>query len=160
MSTDFERRDGTMHETSERCAYDGVCRQPLDPVQVRLYLDRIGLPDVSTCPECTLELLDRLIFAHQCAVPFESVDFAGGGPAPSLELEQLFRKVVVDRHGGFCFELNMVFEKLLLSLGFEARACLSRSVRGPEGADAINHRAELVKVGETWHFADVGFGGP
>ena len=143
-----------------KLAVESAAAAPLSPEQARAYLDRIGLEHVPVRPVCTLELLDELVFAHQCSVPFESVDFAGGGPAPSLVQEDLFHKIVADKHGGFCIELTMLFEKLLLSLGYEARACLSRSVRGPEGADAINHRAELVKVGTMWHFADVGFGGP
>ena len=103
---------------------------PLSAPQVRAYLDRIGLASMPADAAPSVELLDALIRAHQLSVPFSTADIAGRGIAPSLELDALYKKIVEDRHGGFCFELNMLFDKLLLSLGFDARPCLSRSVRG------------------------------
>ncbi len=132
---------------------------PLSAPQVRAYLDRIGLASMPADAAPSVELLDALIRAHQLSVPFSTADIAGRGIAPSLELDALYKKIVEDRHGGFCFELNMLFDKLLLSLGFDARPCLSRSVRGREQTAPINHRGELVLVDGGLRFADVGFGG-
>lgn len=88
----------------------------------------------------TRKTLDGLVYAHQCSVPFETADLVALGETPSLEMGDLYQKIVVDRHGGFCFELNKMFELLLRSVGFEVRPCLSRAVRGREGRMPINHR--------------------
>lgn len=133
---------------------------PLSGEQVRRYLDRIGLSDVPADAEPSAELLDQLVYAHQLSVPFSTADIALRPVTPSLELDALYKKLVEDEHGGYCFELNKLFEKLLLSLGFDARPCLSRSVRGRIETAPINHRGELVIVDGTLRFADVGFGGP
>ena len=133
---------------------------PLSGEQVRRYLDRIGLSDVPASAQPSVELLDRLVCAHQLSVPFSTADIALRPVTPSLELDALYKKLVEDEHGGYCFELNKLFEKLLLSLGFDVRPCLSRSVRGREQTAPINHRGELVSVEGTLRFADVGFGGP
>ncbi|MGN0038957.1 MAG: arylamine N-acetyltransferase [Coriobacteriales bacterium] len=133
---------------------------PLSGEQVRRYLDRIGLADVPADAAPTTELLDRLIYAHQLGVPFSTADIALRPITPSLELDAIYKKLVEDEHGGYCFELNKLFDKLLLSLGFDARPCLSRSVRGRIEVAPINHRGELVAVEGALRFVDVGFGGP
>ncbi len=143
--------------------------EELSDAQVIEYLERIGLNDLAEIfkfksaldkQELTVELLDRLIYAHQTHVPFSTVDIVSTGREPALELDALYKKIVEDKHGGYCFELNMLFEKLLVALGFSARAALSKSVRGRDVAAGINHRAELVQIDGKLYFADVGFGGP
>ena len=76
---------------------------PLSAPQVRAYLDRIGLASMPADAAPSVELLDALIRAHQLSVPFSTADIAGRGIAPSLELDALYKKIVEDRHGGFCF---------------------------------------------------------
>ena len=121
------------------------------------YLARIGWAgEVSICQET----LDELVYAHQCSVPFETADLVALGKTPSLEMDDLYRKIVVDRHGGFCFELNKLFELLLRSVGFDVRPCLSRAVRGREGRMPINHRGMLASLDGELLSVDVGFGGP
>ena len=50
------------------------------------------------------------------------------------------------RRGGYCFELNKLFEALLVALGYDARPCLARSADVPGQRDPINHRGLLVSV--------------
>ena len=134
--------------------------ETLSAQQARAYLERIGLDGGMLDQEPSLELLDRLVFAHVCTVPFDSRWVCTFKRAPSLALDDLFRKIVVERGGGYCFELNKLFEKLLLALGFKARPCLARAVCGRTEPVPIDHRAELVLLDGVWHYADVGFGGP
>lgn len=121
------------------------------------YLERIGFEGSVACDA---ETLGRLVFAHQCAVPFETVSIYRSGKAPSLDVDALYEKVVVRRLGGFCFELNKLFEELLRTLGFDARPYLCRAVRGRQVRMPINHRGIGVSLDGVLYFVDVGFGGP
>lgn len=125
--------------------------------QIQKYLERIGLPQGV---ELTREGLDRLQFAHQCTVPFETLDMQGCTEPPCLDMDYLFRKVVEEKRGGYCFQLNKLFEALLKAVGFEAYPVLCRSVRGREGRMPINHRGIMVALDGEYLFVDVGFGGP
>lgn len=125
--------------------------------QVQKYLERVGLPQGV---ELTREGLDQLQFAHQCTVPFETLDMQGCEEPPCLELDFLFDKVVTRGRGGYCFELNKLFEALLKAVGFDAYPVLCRSVRGREGRMPINHRGIMVRLSGEYLFVDVGFGGP
>lgn len=129
----------------------------LNADQTRAYLDRIG---VEGTPEPSRQALDELVRRHQMSVPFETVGLHRSGATPALDVDSLFDKVVARRRGGYCFELNKLFHELLLSLGFDARPCLCRAVRGREGRMPINHRGIVVELDEGTLSADVGFGGP
>lgn len=117
-----------------------MAMEMLNDIMTSTYLARIGWEGDAPV---TRKTLDGLVYAHQCSVPFETADLVALGETPSLEMSDLYQKIVVDRHGGFCFELNKMFELLLRSVGFEVRPCLSRAVRGREGRMPINHRARL-----------------
>lgn len=118
------------------------------------YLARIGY-DGPLAP--TLTTLRALHRAHLLAVPFENLDIHLGRPIV-LDVDALYRKIVVDRRGGFCYELNGLFAALLRDLGF-AVTLLSAGVAragggfGPE----FDHLALRIDLDEPW-LADVGFG--
>ncbi len=75
------------------------------------YLARIGYEGALTPAIETLRGLHR---AHVMTVPFENLDIHLGRPI-SLDPADLFRKIVVDRRGGYCFELNGLFALLGLA---------------------------------------------
>jgi N-hydroxyarylamine O-acetyltransferase len=124
-------------------------------VEARDYLARIGAPS----PEApTAETLRDLHVAHLRAVPFENLDIHLGVPIV-LEQDRILKKVVADRRGGFCYELNSAFHWLLTELGYRV-ALLSAEVARPEGGFGIpfDHMTLLVEIdGDEW-LADVGFG--
>ncbi|MBA2519650.1 MAG: arylamine N-acetyltransferase, partial [Chloroflexia bacterium] len=62
--------------------------------------------------------LAGLHLAHLRAVPFENLDIARGQPI-SLQIADLFDKIVRRRRGGFCYELNGLFAALLRQLAFQ-----------------------------------------
>ncbi len=129
----------------------------LNDAQVKAYLDRIGFEGKIAHDKKTL---DELVLRHQMAVPFETVTLHRRRVAPSLDIDDIYEKVVDKNGGGYCFELNKAFGALLESLGFDTRPVLSRAVRGREGRMPINHRGIVVDLeGETFS-VDVGFGGP
>jgi N-hydroxyarylamine O-acetyltransferase len=115
------------------------------------YLDRIGL---SGRPS-----IAQVHRAHSTAIPFENLDPHSGVPV-SLELEDLERKLVAERRGGYCFEQNLLLKAALEALGAEADLLLAR-VRFGAGPGVVRPRGHLVlrvrAEGASWH-ADVGFG--
>lgn len=118
------------------------------------YLERIGAqrPTAST-----QEALRDLHARHQLAVPFENLSIHLGDPI-SLGEESLFEKIVLRRRGGFCYELNGAFARLLSALGFPA-SYLAAGVFGEGGAVSplFDHMVLGVQAGGPW-LADVGFG--
>lgn len=127
---------------------------PLPDVQA--YLDRIGC-SVPVC--CDLEALNRLIFAHQCHIPFEDLDIYLFHRQIPLDIPSLYDKIVTRRRGGYCFELNALFTRLLLDLGFRVRSVFCRM--HTDGAlRPCLHRALAVSFPDGLYFADVGYGGP
>lgn len=128
----------------------------LDERRVEAYLKRLAFDKPITCDRATL---DALTFAHQCSIPFETVTLHRSGRAPSLEVDAIFDKVVTRRLGGYCFELNKIFEELLRALGFDARPALCRAVRGRDGRMPINHRGIMATTAEgvfRWTWASAG----
>lgn len=112
------------------------------------YLERIGLrarPGIA-----------ELHRAHVTSIPFENLDPRRGKPV-SLNLEDLQRKLVTERRGGYCFEHNLVLMAALEALGAQVEPILARV--GPRGTErSRTHLVLRVRCdGEVWH-ADVGFG--
>lgn len=123
-------------------------------MDVEAYLERIeyrGLLDPSA------ETLKQLQVAHLLTVPFENLSIHAGEPI-ILDDEALFHKIVVQRRGGFCYELNGLFAALLRALGFDV-TMLSAAVKNPEEGfgPEFDHMTLMVVLDEPW-LADVGFG--
>jgi N-hydroxyarylamine O-acetyltransferase len=115
------------------------------------YLERIG-----AAPQAGLAAIHR---AHVTSIPFENLDPHRGVPV-SLELEDVERKLVHERRGGYCFEQNLLLAAGLRALGAAVEPMLAR-VRLGRPRDAPRPRTHLVlrvrSGGEVW-LADVGFG--
>jgi N-hydroxyarylamine O-acetyltransferase len=75
-----------------------------------------------------------------------------------MEIQNVYRKVVEDGRGGFCYELNLLFHELLKSVGFtshiiSARILNENGTLGPE----YDHMVVYIDLG-TVYIADVGYG--
>ena len=128
----------------------------LNKSQITAYLQRIGISG-----EISLDLvgLNTLIRAQLTHIPFEALDVWGAGACPSLKIDDLFRKIVVDCRGGYCFELNTLFRALLNSLGFDAHQAIA-SLVDEEGVVAPPaHNVIICTIDGVAYFVDVGFGG-
>ena len=126
-------------------------------MDVDRYLARIGYDGPLEADSRTLAGLQR---AHLTAVPFDALDCHLSNPV-SVEPEDAYRKVVDDRRGGFCFELNGLFAWLLEELGFEVKRLAARPLIGDDRSPAppFAHLALLVELERRW-LVDVGFGFP
>lgn len=121
------------------------------------YLQRIGYEGPIAPVPAVLRALHR---AHLLAVPFENLDIHLGRPIV-LSVDRFFEKVVRDRRGGFCYELNGLFAALLRELGYSV-AFLSARVVGPDGSisppfDHLTLSVECPGNPQRW-LCDVGFG--
>lgn len=107
--------------------------------------------------EPTWRVLRSMHLAHLRAVPFENLDIHYGRPIV-LDEEQLLRKIVQERRGGFCYELNGAFAALLRAIGFRV-SLLSAGVARGDGTfgPEFDHLLLRVDLDEPW-LADVGFG--
>ena len=121
------------------------------------YLSRIGINGGEISPnEASLRSMQR---AHLLAVPFENLDIHWNRPIV-LDTEQFYRKIVKKKRGGFCYELNGLFNELLLHLGYTTRL-VSAKVFNPakeEYGPEFDHMIVLVSVDGREYITDVGFG--
>lgn len=121
-------------------------------IDVSAYLDRINYRGAT---EPTIETLRGLHRAHLLAVPFENLDIQRGRRIV-LDEAALFEKIVVNRRGGFCYELNSLFTSLLRQLGFDVTVFSANVLHGGIPSE-IDHFTLLIQLEERW-IADVGFG--
>ncbi len=84
-------------------------------MDIQSYISRIGL---SQPPEPTLKGLEQLMKAHLYSVPFENIDVVTGNYI-NLNTDQFYEKIVQRKRGGFCYELNGLFNLLLNQLGYK-----------------------------------------
>lgn len=126
------------------------------------YLRRIGVhPQVG---EPSPEVLAHLQLAHLTTVPFENLHVVHRRH-PRTGLDWSVPKIVEQRRGGWCFELNGAFGALLQSLGFRARHVACRVWEGNRGSPVprdwgppFDHLGVVVQLDHQDWFVDVGFG--
>lgn len=119
------------------------------------YLQRIGI-DKAENPD--LRFLKRLHRQHLYHIPFENLDIHWGREI-LLDLPKLYKKVINDARGGFCYELNGLFATLLVRLGYSAHMVSAQMLQADNTITPdFEHMAILVVLGEHTWLADVGFG--
>jgi N-hydroxyarylamine O-acetyltransferase len=123
-------------------------------VELAAYLRRIGC---TFEPRADLATLRALHHAHLLHVPFENLDVHWDRPIV-LDEPAFYRKIVGERRGGFCYELNGLFAWALRGLGFRVTLLAANVHRadGTLGGD-FGHLALQVDLDHPW-LADVGFG--
>jgi arylamine N-acetyltransferase len=123
---------------------------------VEAYLSRIGYEGPLDLNETTLSKLQA---CHLHTVPYENFDILNRIPL-SLEIPNLFNKIVVRHRGGYCFELNALFGWLLRELGFKVTDYFARFWRDePNTPPKRRHQILKVEVEGKAYLCDVGVGG-
>lgn len=133
---------------------------PFSAAQLDATLARLGLPPQR--PVATLANLDRLIVAALHQLPFENLDVLLEQPI-LIEPDAVFAKVVERRRGGYCFELNSLFARLLNSLDYRVTLLVARVRWGLPAEAPLTPQTHLllrVDLPEGPHLVDIGFGGP
>lgn len=127
---------------------------PLSEAQIARYFARVGYDGPRAPTLATLRALHR---AHLLAIPYENLDIHLGLTL-TLDPEAIFTKLVDERRGGWCYEMNGLFGRVLESLGFTVRrlsGAVGRAARGWRAQG--NHLVLLVTLDRPW-IVDVGFG--
>lgn len=119
------------------------------------FLRRIGIKenDLHTNTE-TLRLLQK---QHLLNVPFENLDIHWKRPI-ILDTEKFYDKIIGAKRGGFCYELNGLFNELLTEIGFQTKIISARVFNGKDFGAEYDHLAILVKINGEEFLVDVGFG--
>lgn len=116
------------------------------------YLRRIGLTSPPAVDVNGLETLQR---AHLTAVPFENLHvFHRRGVSTAVDWS--IPKIVEQRRGGWCFELNGAFAALLAGLGFPVRLLAATVLNGNPSPIPTHLTVEVAL--EKPYLVDVGFG--
>jgi len=125
-------------------------------MNVEKYLARIGMDHVGVVADIAgLKLLQR---QHLLNVPFENLDIHWKRSI-KIDVNAFYEKIVIQNRGGFCYELNGLFNELLRELGFVTRLLSARVATADGGyTPEYDHAAILVIIGEMQYLADVGFG--
>jgi N-hydroxyarylamine O-acetyltransferase len=120
------------------------------------YLRRIGIEESELEP--TLQNLKFLQRQHLLRVPFENLDIHWKRPI-NLDNRQFYEKIIGEKRGGFCYELNGLFFELLGSLGFQNKMISAKVSKGNgEFGAEYDHLAILTKIEGEEYLVDVGFG--
>lgn len=119
------------------------------------YLGRIGLDGQTLSAD--IDSLRRLQVAHLLSIPFENLDIHWERSIV-LDTVKFYDKIVGNKRGGFCYELNGLFNELIVSFGFKTRLISARVFNGTEHGPEYDHAAIIVTIGEDEYLADVGFG--
>ena len=129
--------------------------QPAARVRLDDYLSRIRVdgdvrPDAAT--------LRRIHHQHVTHIPFENLSIQAGEPL-GLEIGPIYRKIVEEHRGGWCFEMNGLLGWALGEIGFEVGR-VGAGVRPTAWSEPLSGTHLVLTVeadGETW-LADVGYG--
>ena len=124
-------------------------------IDIAAYAARIGYTGPLTPTRETLVALHR---AQAYSIPFENFDIHLGRPI-GLDAASLSRKLLAERRGGYCYELNGLFGRVLGQLGFAVTNLVGRNLIAGAPLRPRAHQLLLVQVeGQPW-VADLGFGG-
>lgn len=120
------------------------------------WLDRIGYEKTDLLVP-SVETLAKIQYAHVTHVPYENLDILNGSPL-SLDIDTLYDKIVIQRRGGYCFEINALYEAMLKEAGFITESLFARYLRGTSGMQMRRHRVIRVYIDHESYIADAGIG--
>lgn len=130
------------------------------PFDLNKYFERIGYKGKT---DVSAETLRQIHAAQVFSIPFENLTIHEvsnvNNPDDFIHLDpqSVFKKLVVDKRGGYCHENNELLALALLELGFKVTRLAARVLTGPDLPKS--HKLLLITIDEQAWIADVGFGG-
>lgn len=124
-----------------------------DNFDLSAYFRRINYAGQAAADSATLHAIMR----HQLfSIPFENLDVQAG-KVVSMVPEEIASKLLHQRRGGYCYELNGLFAMALAALGITYRFVAARPMFYPARRPKT-HMAVVAEVdGRQW-LCDLGFG--
>ncbi|KAB2329757.1 arylamine N-acetyltransferase [Cytobacillus depressus] len=117
------------------------------------YINRLAI-DGEQYP--TIDFLSELQRNHMENIPFENLDVTRKVEI-LLDTRRIYEKIIGMHRGGYCYELNGLFQLLLTHLGFRSYL-IACTVNKPNGwAKPNTHAAIIVQLDQPF-LIDVGFG--
>ncbi|MBS4537518.1 arylamine N-acetyltransferase [Clostridium sp. D2Q-11] len=123
-------------------------------MEIQSYLERINI-DLNINIDVNFNSLKLIQKQHLLTVPFENLDIHLNNNIKT-DVQSLYRKIVIEKRGGICYELNWLLSYLLKSIGFSVKV-LGGKVIEPKGS-YFDHMLILVNLNEKKYIVDVGFG--
>ena len=124
--------------------------------RIQQFFMRIGM-DPDTPIRHDIALLREIQSRSVCAIAYENLDIVAGNPL-DLSEEGLFRKIVTEHRGGYCFETNGLLSLMLREMGFSVTERFARYLRGETGIPMRRHRLVIVQLPEEAYLCDIGIG--
>lgn len=124
-------------------------------MDIKAYLERIQYQkEIKVCKNVLFDLQK----SHLQNVPFENLDIHYHNKIV-LDLDSFFSKIVTNKRGGFCYELNGLFYHLLKAIGFDVKMVSGRVYSEDEVyGNEFDHLAIVASIDEQKYLVDVGFG--
>ena len=120
-------------------------------------LERIGLdPNGDYSP--SIENLRKIMLAHIMTVPYETLDCCDYKRYVNFAPGRLFEKFVLERRGGYCFEINGFFMAIIQELGYDCYPISGRLLFGQNVYNPMSHRTTVVTIDGVRYLCDVGYG--
>jgi N-hydroxyarylamine O-acetyltransferase len=128
----------------------------MSEVDLDAYFVRIGY---SGPRRPTLAVLKAIHALHPASIPFENIDVLLKQPI-RLDATSLHAKMVQKQRGGYCYEQNTYFQKILEATGFSVRSIAARVLwHAPLGTvPPRNHMLLIIQMNDEEYLADVGYG--
>ena len=105
----------------------------------------------------SLELVKALQKKHIATFSFNNIAVLLGKPI-SLDIDDIFEKIVIQNLGGYCFEHNALMYEVLKSLGFNVRILVAKVLNNQDIDSPRTHRVTLLEWESERYIVDVGFG--
>ena len=121
---------------------------------ISLYLERLNIRN--TEDYSPFELIKKIHYNHSLIIPFENLDIISG-KYPSLIYNDLFDKIVIQKRGGYCYELNGLLYHILQSLNYKVSLLSSRILFGATKIYFRGHQFIKLEYNNELYILDVGY---
>jgi|LakMenEpi03Aug12_release.lakeMendotaPanAssembly.Ray.scaffolds.fasta_scaffold272874_2 N-hydroxyarylamine O-acetyltransferase len=126
--------------------------------QLKKYLNHIQLSEEIINQKPSFNLLNLIHEHHVFSIPFENLSIFLDEPI-KIDLESLYEKLIINQRGGYCYEINSLFQALLTTLGFDTQLHLAEVVyNSPLLSRVPRHAILLVTLDNFVYLVDAGYG--
>ena len=105
--------------------------------------------------EIDLSSLKLIQKQHLLTVPFENLDIHIHKEI-KVDIRYLYKKIIVKKRGGICYELNLLLSFLLKGIGFNTKILGGKVLN--ENGSYFDHMLLLVYLNNKKYIVDVGYG--
>jgi len=123
-------------------------------MDLQQYFQRIHYDEA---PQVDLHTLTRIHHQHLLHIPYENFDVQLRRPL-DFDLTRIFDKLVVNRRGGWCYEMNGLLAWALEQIGFQVTRMSGAVGRESEGDGQFGNHLVLEVMLDQPYLADTGLG--